>query len=155
MSDPLKTQVQEAMKAAMRAKDKERLSTIRLMLAEIKRIEVDERTEVDDARALSIFDKMLKQRRDSITQYEAAGRDELAAKEHDEIRVIQEFMPKPLSEEEIQAFISSAVEASGASSVRDMGKVMALVKPKVQGRVDMGKVSAQIKHVLGELEQSS
>ena len=145
---PLKAQINEAMKAAMRAKEKERLGTIRLVLAEIKKVEVDERIDPDDVRVTSILDKMVKQRRDSIKQFTDAGRDELAAKEQTEIEVIQEFLPQPLSEEEIASLIEEAIASTGAASMQDMGKVMGLLKPQMAGRADMGKVSGLIKQRL-------
>ena len=145
----LKAQINEAMKAAMRAKEKERLGTIRLVLAEIKKVEVDERIDPDDVRITSIMDKMVKQRRDSIQQFTDAGRDELAAKEQGEIDVIQEFLPQPLSEDEIGALIDEAIASTGAASMQDMGKVMGMLKPKMAGRADMGKVSGLIKARLG------
>lgn len=141
----IKDQLTEAMKTAMRAKDKERLGAVRLALAEFKRIEVDERIDVPDERALVILDKMVKQRRDSIKQYEDAQRPELAEKESFEIGVLQEFLPQPLSETEIAEQIDAAVSASGASGMQDMGKVMGILKPKMQGRADMGAVSKLIK----------
>jgi uncharacterized protein YqeY len=146
---PLKAQINEAMKAAMRAKEKERLGTIRLVLAEIKKVEVDERIDPDDVRVTSILDKMVKQRRDSIKQFTDAGRDELAAKEQSEIEVIQEFLPQPLSEEEIASLIDEAIAGTGAASMQDMGKVMGLLKAQMAGRADMGKVSGLIKQRLG------
>lgn len=146
---PLKAQINEAMKAAMRAKEKERLGTIRLILAEIKKVEVDERIDPDDVRVTSILDKMVKQRRDSIKQFTDAGRDELAAKEQSEIEVIQEFLPQPLSAEEIASLIEEAIASTGAASMQDMGKVMGLLKPQMAGRADMGKVSGLIKQRLG------
>ncbi|MAK93643.1 MAG: glutamyl-tRNA amidotransferase [Gammaproteobacteria bacterium] len=146
---PLKAQINEAMKAAMRAKEKERLGTIRLILAEIKKVEVDERIDPDDVRVTSILDKMVKQRRDSIKQFTDAGRDELAAKEQNEIEVIQEFLPQPLSAEEIASLIEEAIASTGAASMQDMGKVMGLLKPQMAGRADMGKVSGLIKQRLG------
>ena len=146
---PLKAQINEAMKAAMRAKQKERLGTIRLVLAEIKKVEVDERIDPDDVRVTSILDKMVKQRRDSIKQFTDAGRDELAAKEQTEIEVIQEFLPQPLSEEEIASLIEGAIASTGATSMQDMGKVMGLLKPQMAGKADMGKVSGLIKQRLG------
>ena len=149
MSDTLKTQITEAMKGAMRAKEKERLGAIRLIQAEIKRIEVDERIEVDDPRVLAILDKMVKQRRDSINQYQDAGRQELADKEQAEIDVIQEFLPEALSDDELSAMIQAAIAESGAESMRDMGKVMAVLKPKIQGRADVGAVSGLVKAKLG------
>ncbi|MCL4151824.1 UNVERIFIED_CONTAM: hypothetical protein GTU68_004354 [Idotea baltica] len=145
MSTSLKKQITEAMKDAMRAKAKVRLGTIRLIQADIKRIEVDERIEVDDARALVILDKMVKQRRDSIKQYEAAERQELADVEHAEIEVIQEFLPEALSEDELAAMIDDAIASTGAESMKDMGKVMGIIKPKIQGRADVGAVSGLIK----------
>lgn len=146
MSDAgLKTSITSAMKDAMRAKEKERLATIRLILAEFKRIEVDERIELDDARCLAILDKMLKQRKDSITQYRDAGRVDLAEIEEREIEVIQTFLPKALSEDEIEDLIGAAMSETGAESVRDMGKVMAVLKPQLQGRADVGSVSGLVK----------
>lgn len=150
MNQPnLKTRITEAMKDAMRNKAKERLSAIRLILAEIKRVEVDERIEVEDTRVLSILDKMNKQRRDSISQFEAAGRDDLAATEMAEMAVIAEFLPAALSVDELNTLITDAIRESGAASMRDMGKVMGLLKPKLQGRADMGAVSQAIKERLG------
>lgn len=145
----LKSRINDEMKAAMRARDKPRLGAIRLIQAEIKRIEVDERIEVDDERLLVVLDKMCKQRRDSITQYEQAGRTELADQEKLEIDVIQEFLPKQLTDDELNALIDEAISASGAESMKDMGKVMGQLKPKVQGRADMGAVSKLIKARLG------
>lgn len=144
----LKATINAAMKDAMRAREKERLSAIRLIQAEFKRIEVDERIEIDDARALAVLDKMTKQRRDSITQYQAAGRDDLAAVEIAEIAVIEEFLPEALSEDEINSLVKEAVAESGAQSVRDMGAVMAILKPKIQGRADVGAVSQIVKKTL-------
>ena len=146
---PLKAHINEAMKAAMRAKEKERLGTIRLVLAEIKKVEVDERIDPDDVRVTSILDKMVKQRRDSIKQFTDAGRDELAAKEQSEIEVIQEFLPQPLSAEDIASLIEEAIASTGATSMQDMGKVMGLLKPQMAGKADMGKVSGLIKQRLG------
>lgn len=149
MSDsPLKQKFTEAMKDAMRAKDKPRLGTIRLALSEIKRIEVDERIDLDDARIIGILDKMVKQRRESIRQFESADRMELAAQEQSEIVVIQEFMPKALSADELEAIIKAAFTESGAETMKDMGKVMNLVRPQVVGRTDMAEVSKQIKALL-------
>lgn len=145
----LKDTLTQATKDAMKARDKERLATLRLINAEIKRVEVDERIDLDDARILALLDKMTKQRRDSITQYEKAGRDELAAVEQAEIEVIQEFLPKQLSEAEISEIVSTAVRDTDASSMADMGKVIAQVKPQVQGRADMGAVSKLVKAQLG------
>tara|TARA_B110000444_G_scaffold260324_1_gene306837 strand:- start:736 stop:1182 length:447 start_codon:yes stop_codon:yes gene_type:complete len=144
----MKSQIKDAMKDAMRAKDKPRLGAIRLMLSEVKRIEVDERIEIDDERLLAILDKMIKQRRDSITQYEAAGRDELAAIEIGEIAVIQDFLPTALTEEEINAMIAVAIAETGAESMRDMGKVMGILRAQIQGRADGGAVSGLVKVAL-------
>ena len=144
----MKEQIKNAMKEAMRAKDKPRLGAIRLIQADIKRIEVDERIEVDDARVLAILDKMVKQRRDSITQYEAADRQELADIEIAEISVIQEFLPTALTDEEITAMIEDAVAQTGAASMADMGKVMGILKPQIQGRADGGAVSGRVKAAL-------
>jgi uncharacterized protein YqeY len=144
----LKNSLTEAMKEAMRAKDKPRLGAIRLILAEVKRVEVDERITISDERLLSILDKMAKQRRDSIFQYEAAGRSELAEIESNEINVIQEFLPTALTNDEINALIDSAIEQSGAESMRDMGKVMGILKPQIQGRADGGAVSGLVKTAL-------
>jgi uncharacterized protein len=142
---PLKLQLTEAMKDAMRAKDKARLGTLRMALAEVKRVEVDERIDLDDTRVLAILEKMLKQRRESIRQYEAAGRTDLADTEHAEIAVLLEFMPAALSEQEIDAIITQALTDTGANGAQDMGKVMAAVKPQMAGRADMGAVSQKIK----------
>tara|TARA_R110002167_G_scaffold338646_1_gene546307 strand:- start:1188 stop:1646 length:459 start_codon:yes stop_codon:yes gene_type:complete len=144
----LKATISAAMKDAMRARAKERLSAIRLMMAEFKRIEVDERIELDDARVLAVLDKMLKQRRDSINQYQAAGREDLAAIEIAEIAVIEEFLPEALTDDEIASMVNSAIAESGAESVRDMGKVMAILKPDLQGRADVGSVSQIVKKTL-------
>ncbi|MDG1814186.1 MAG: GatB/YqeY domain-containing protein [Porticoccaceae bacterium] len=144
----MKKQINDAMKDAMRAKDKPRLGAIRLIQAEIKRIEVDERIEIDDARILAILDKMVKQRRDSINQYETAGRQELADIEIAEINVIQDFLPAALSDAEISAMVAAAVTETGASSMADMGKVMGILKPQIQGRADGGAVSGLVKAAL-------
>ena len=144
----LKARITQAMKAAMRAKEKDRLSVIRLILAEIKRIEVDERIELDNARLLALLDKMLKQRRDSAKQFEEAQRQDLADQENYEIGVIQDFLPTPLTNDEITALIKDAIEQSGAQSLKDMGKLMGILKPQLQGRADIGLVSKQIKDVL-------
>ena len=144
MSD-IKQAVTDAVKDAMRAKAKERLGVLRMVTSEFKRVEVDERIDIDDARVLIILDKMVKQRRDAATQYADAGRQELAAIENFEIGVIQEFLPQPLSDDEVKALIAAAISSTGASSMADMGKVMAEVKPKAQGRADMGAVSKLIK----------
>ena len=133
------------MKEAMKAREKERLATIRLIQAEFKRVEVDERIEIDDARALVIMDKMVKQRRDSISQFEAAGRDELAAIERAEITVIQEFLPQQLTEDEVVAIIDDALSGIDATGMSAMGPLMGVIKPKLQGRADMGAVSKLVK----------
>ena len=145
---PLKQAITAAMKDAMRARDKERLGTIRLMLSDLKRVEVDERIELEDERVVAILDKMIKQRRESVKQFEAGGRQELADKENDEISVIQEFMPAALSETEIAGIISQAISSTGASSMKDMGAVMSHVKPQLMGRADMAKVSQLVKQQL-------
>jgi len=141
----LKNQITSAMKDAMRAKDKPRLGSIRLILAELKRIEVDERIELDDDRIIVVMDKMLKQRRDSISQFEAAGRQELADIEKAEVTVIQDFLPTALTEEEIAQLVDDAIASTGAEGMKDMGKVMGPLKPQLQGRADMGEVSKLIK----------
>lgn len=136
------------MKSAMRAKDKPRLLTVRTILAGIKQQEVDTRKELDDTAVLAILDKMSKQRRESIAQFSKAGREDLVAQEEQELQVIQEYLPEPLGDAEIQSLIKEAIKASAASSMKDMGKVMAYIKPKAQGRADMGKMSALIKDAL-------
>lgn len=146
MSDPLLTDtIKAAMKAAMKARDKQRLGAIRLAQAEFKRIEVDERIEIDNARALVVLDKMVKQRRDSIEQYQSAGRDELAAIEIAEIAVLQEFLPAQLSDEELATMVDAAIAATEASGMQAMGPVMAILKPQLQGRADAGAVSKLVK----------
>ena len=141
----LKESIGEATKDAMRARAKERLGALRLINAEIKRVEVDTRKVLSDDDILQILNRMLKQRQDSLQQYEAAGREDLAAVERQEVAVIREFMPAPLSEAELEAEIDAAVTASGASSPKDMGAVMNVLRPRVQGRADMGQVSARVK----------
>ena len=145
----LKQRLVEDLKTAMKAGEKRRLGVIRLINAAIKQREVDERIELDDIQVLAVLDKMLKQRRDSITQYEAAKREDLAEQERYEIGVCQEYLPTALTADEIAALIEAAVAASGAASLKDMGKVMALLKPQVQGRADVGVVSALVKQRLG------
>jgi uncharacterized protein len=142
---PLTETIKAAMKAAMKARDKDRLGTIRLIQSEFKRIEVDERIELDDARVLVVLDKMIKQRRDSAQQYQAAGREELAAQEDREIAVIQEFLPAQLSDAELEAMVDAAIAAAGGSGMQAMGTVMAELKPKLQGRADIGAVSKLVK----------
>ena len=137
--------IKAEMKTAMKARAKERLATIRLILSEFKRIEVDERIEIDDARALTILDKMVKQRRDSAKQYHDAGREELAAQEESEIVVIQEFLPQQLSEDEISQIIDEALAGIEATGMAAMGPLMGAIKPKLQGRADMGAVSKLVK----------
>ena len=144
----LKAKISDDMKAAMRAKDAPRLGAIRLLLAAMKQKEIDERVELTDTDVISIIEKMIKQRRDSITQYEAGGRKDLADAEKFEITVLQSYMPQALAEAEIAAVIAEAVQASGAKAMSDMGKVMAVLKPKLAGRADMGKVSALVKSKL-------
>ena len=144
----LKEKISSEMKQAMRDRAKVRLGAIRLILADMKRIEVDERIEIDDSRAILIMDKMIKQRKDSIEQYTKANRLELADVEKNEIDIIREFLPQPLTEAEITSLIASAVAEVGATSIKDMGKVMGLVKPKILGRADAGAVSQQIKQRL-------
>jgi uncharacterized protein YqeY len=141
----LRDRVNEDMKNAMRAREADRLGALRLLLAAMKQREVDERITLDDAGVISVIEKMMKQRRDSIEQYEKAQRQDLADKEKYEVTVLQAYLPQGLTEAEIAAIVSDAVAASGAKSASDMGKVMAIVKPKVAGRADMGKVSALVK----------
>ncbi|MGY3945124.1 MULTISPECIES: GatB/YqeY domain-containing protein [Aeromonas] len=141
----LKDQLKDQQKLAMLARDKARLGTIRLLMAEIKQREVDSRIELNDEDILAVVTKMVKQRRDSISQFEAAGRQDLADKESAEILVLQEFLPQQLTADEIAALIEQAITESGAAVMADMGKVMAVLKPKIQGRADVGAVSAQVK----------
>jgi uncharacterized protein YqeY len=144
----LKDQITDDMKAAMRAKDSGRLATVRLILAEIKRKEVDERIELNDAQVLAVVEKMIKQRKDSITQFEAGGRQDLADIEKAELVVLSAYMPAGLSDAEVEAEVKAAVAASGAAGPQDMGKVMAILKPKLAGRADMTAVSAHVKKAL-------
>jgi len=141
----LKLRITDDMKAAMRAKDTARLGTIRLLLAAVKQREVDERIELDDAAVSSIVEKLIKQRKDSISQFQAAGRDDLVAAEQSELVVLQAYLPEQLSAAEVEAAVVAAIAESGAASARDMGKVMGLLKPRLAGRADMGQVSALIK----------
>ncbi len=145
----LKDRLTEDMKTAMRAADKERLGTVRLALAAIKQREVDERVSLDDAQVLGVIEKMIKQRREAIAQFHTGGRADLVAKETAEIAVLQQYLPAQMSEAEIEALIAAAIQSTGAASVKDMGKVMAVVKAKAQGRTDMGALSARIKQKLG------
>ncbi|BCX89735.1 conserved hypothetical protein [Methylomarinovum tepidoasis] len=144
----LKARIQEDMKAAMRAGDKARLGTIRLIMAAIKQREVDERIALSDAQIVEVLDKMAKQRRESISQYRDAGREDLARKEEAELAIIQSYLPAALSDAEIDALIARAIEETGAGDMRDMGKVMAWLKPQIQGRADMSQVSAKVKAAL-------
>lgn len=146
--EQIKERIKDDMKASMKGGDKSRLAVIRLIMAAIKQREVDERIELDDGQVIEVLDKMLKQRRESIKQYRAAARNDLANAEEAEIRVIQDFLPQALSDDEIDALVAEAVAQAGAGSVKDMGKVMALLKPKMQGRADMSVVSAKIKGAL-------
>ena len=148
MSRRIYNAISAEVKLAMKARTKDRLGALRLMLAEVQRVEVDERVEVDDDRALIILDKMSKQRKDSLKQFEEAGREDLALQEALEIAVIAEFLPDRLNEEEVLEVIKVAIADTGASSMGDMGKVMALVKPQVQGRADMASVSTFVKSLL-------
>jgi uncharacterized protein len=145
----LRDRITEDMKNAMRAGEKDRLATIRLILAAIKQREVDERITLDDGQVLSVLEKMIKQRREAITQFQSGGRTDLVAKETAEIGVLQGYLPAQLTEAELDALIKESIAATGATTIKDMGKVMAAVKPKAQGRADMGAVSARIKQRLG------
>ena len=145
MSSTLKPQLTTDMKSSMKSGDKKRLGVVRLMLAAIKQIEVDERIELDDTRILAVLDKMVKQRRESISHYSDAGRDDLVAVEQAEIEIIQEYLPEALSEAEINDLIEQSITATGAATIKDMGKLMGVLKPQLQGRADMGKVSQLIK----------
>jgi uncharacterized protein len=146
----LKEQITEDMKAAMRAKDTARLGTIRLLTSAMKQKEVDERIELTDAHVLAIIDKMIKQRKDSITQFEAGGRQDLADQEKSELAVLATYMPAGLSDAEVQAEVDAAIAASGAAGPQDMGKVMAVLKPKLAGRADMTAVSGLVKAALAK-----
>jgi uncharacterized protein YqeY len=141
----LKNRIQDDVKTAMRARDKQRLAALRLVTASIKQKEVDERIEVDDTAVLMILDKMVKQRRDSIEQYDKAGREDLSEQEHFELKVLADYMPEPLGEAELAEIIRHAIEASGATSMRDMGAVMGRIRPAVQGRADMKAVSNAVR----------
>ena len=144
----LKARIHEDLKAAMRAQDRRRVSGLRLVTAALKQVEVDERVELTDARVLAVLEKMLKQRRDSLAQYEAAGRAELAEQEAFEIALIEQYLPRQLSAEELDTLITDAIDATGAASMRDMGKVMGIVKERAAGRVDMAAASARVKERL-------
>jgi uncharacterized protein YqeY len=147
----LKNQITEDMKSAMKAGDKDRLKTVRLIMAAIKQVEVDQRIEIDDAGVLAVLDKMVKQRRDSVTQFEKGGRDDLAAIEKAEIEVLANYLPEQLSAEELAALVDEVIAATGAEGMRDMGKVMGQIKAKAAGRADMGAVSATVRERLGAL----
>lgn len=151
MTATVKDKIVEDMKSAMRAHEKDRLSTIRLILAALKQREVDERIVLSDEQVLATLNKMIKQRRDSIAQYQAGNRLDLAQKEAEEIRVIQTYLPAQLSDSDIHHAIDSAIQESGASSAKDMGKVMGLLKAKIQGKADMSLVSAKVKERLANL----
>ena len=145
----LKARITEDMKAAMRSGEKDRLSCIRMLQAGIKQREVDERIELDDAQVLSVIDKMIKQRRESVAQFEAGKRADLVAKESAEIALLTQYLPAQLGDAELDTMIKDAIAATGAASMKDMGKVMGILKPKVQGRTDIGALSSRIKSVLG------
>ena len=145
----LKSQIQDDVKSAMRARDQKRLTALRLMTAAIKQIEIDKRIELDDQAVLAVLDKMVKQRRESLSQFEAAGRDDLAAQEQFELELIAVYLPEALSDDEVAALIKQAMEESGASSIRDMGAVMNILRAQVQGRADMKAVSSAVKAQLG------
>ena len=137
------------MKTAMKAGDKDRLRVVRLIMAAVKQVEVDQRIEVDDAGVLAVLDKMVKQRRDSVEQFEKGGREDLVRIELDEITVLEGYLPERLSDDELDTLISEAISSTGAESIRDMGKVMGQIKSKAAGRADMGNVSAKVKALLG------
>jgi len=145
----LKDRITEDMKTAMRAGEKDRLAAIRLALAAIKQREVDERITLDDTQVLAVLEKMIKQRRESVAQFESGGRQDLVDKENAEIAVLKGYLPEQMSEAQLDALIAAAIASTGATSMKDMGKVMAVVKPQAQGRADMGAVSARIKQKLG------
>ncbi|MEX2515385.1 MAG: GatB/YqeY domain-containing protein [Gammaproteobacteria bacterium] len=149
MSSSPKQRIYDDVKTAMREKDKLRLGTLRLITAAIKQREVDERIELDDTAVLAVLDKMAKQYRDSIEQYRAAGRDDLVQKEVAELNIVTEYLPEALNDTELDALIKTAIEETGAGSMADMGKIMAILKPKLQGRADMAAVSAKVKTLLG------
>jgi uncharacterized protein YqeY len=149
MGSAIKDRLNDSIKDAMRAKDKDRLTVLRMATSALKQIEVDERIELDDTRVLTVLEKLVKQRRESIDQFRKGGREDLAEREQAEITILQEFLPEALSEAEVDAIIREAIAATGASSAKDMGKVVGAVKPRVQGRADMGAVSQKIKALLG------
>ena len=145
MSESVKQQLKAQIKLAMKARQKQRLAALRLIMADFQRVEIDERIEIDEPRAFAILDKMTRQRNDSLSQFQAAGRDDLAEIEAGELAIIREFLPAKIDEAELRQLITQALEATGATSVRDMGSVMALLKPQLQGRADMRQVSQQVK----------
>ena len=145
----LKQNVSDQLKVAMRAKEKARVTLIRTIMSEFKKVEVDERIEIDDARALVILEKIAKQRKDSVQQFTDGGREDLAAIEQAEMEVIREFLPQPLTDEEVESIVKAAVDETGATSMQQMGAVMAIVKPQVQGRADVAQVSKLVKKLLG------
>ena len=145
----LRQRIQDQVKEAMKARDQKRLGVLRMVTAAFKQVEVDERRELDDAAVLAILDKLVKQRQDALTQYRDAGRDDLADQEQAELDILAEFLPEPLGDDEIDALIGEAITETGAESMKDMGRVMGILKPKMQGRADMGAVSARVKQRLG------
>jgi uncharacterized protein YqeY len=147
----LKNQITEDMKSALKAGDKDRLKVVRLIMAAIKQVEIDSRTELDDAAVLGVLEKMVKQRRDSVEQFEKGGREDLAASERAEIEVLQAYLPEQLSADEITALVDEVIAATGAEGIRDMGKVMGQIKARAAGRADMGAVSATVKERLNAL----
>ena len=148
---PLKHQITEDMKSAMKAGEKDRLKVVRLILAAIKQVEVDQRVELDDPGVLAVLNKMVKQRRDSVEQFEKGNREDLAAIERDEIAVLENYLPEQLSADDLTALVDEVIAATGAESIRDMGKVMGQIKAKAAGRADMGAVSATVKERLNAL----
>ncbi|MFZ9039395.1 MAG: GatB/YqeY domain-containing protein [Gammaproteobacteria bacterium] len=150
MSETLKSQLQADMKSSMKSGDKSRLGVIRLMLSALKQVEVDERIELDDSRIIAVLDKMAKQRRESISQFDKAGRDDLSMIEQAELEIIHEYLPEALSEAEINELVEQSIASTGAASIKDMGKVMGMLKPQLQGRADMGQVSQLIKSRLSD-----
>jgi len=145
---PVKQRIQDDVKTAMRGQDKERVSTLRMILAAIKQKEVDENIELDDVQTLAVLDKMVKQHRDSIAQFQQGGRADLVDKETRELSIVQSYLPTPLTDAEINALLQQALQETGAKSIQDMGKVMGILKPKVQGRADMGRISGLVKEKL-------
>jgi uncharacterized protein YqeY len=144
MSETLKSQLQADMKSSMKSGDKSRLGVIRLMLSALKQVEVDERIELDDSRIIAVLDKMAKQRRESISQFDKAGRDDLSMIEQAELEIIHEYLPEALSEAEINELVEQSIASTGAASIKDMGKVMGMLKPQLQGRADMGLIKSRL-----------